>query len=80
MFARNLLGAAVFALVAVEARLRSGSWRWAALAAFAAAAMAINNVLLRTQVWSWLPFMAVFMLLSRYAEGRLAPAGWRRCR
>jgi len=73
VFARNLLGAAVFALVAVEARLRSGSWRWAALAAFAAAAMAINNVLLRTQVWSWLPFMAVFMLLSRYAEGRLAP-------
>lgn len=73
VFARNLLGSVVFTMVAIEARERSGSWRLAALAAFAAAAMAINNVLIRTQNWSWVPFMAVYMLLSRYAEGRLAP-------
>lgn len=72
-FARNLLGAVVFSLVAVEARIRSGSWRLAALATVTAGAMASNNVTIRTQMWSWLPFMVVFMLASRYVEGRIAP-------
>ncbi|NTW03422.1 MAG: hypothetical protein HGA19_19460, partial [Oscillochloris sp.] len=57
IFARNLLGAAAFGLVAWEARLRSGSWRLGALAALFAAAMTINNFNARTQNWSWLPFM-----------------------
>lgn len=73
VFARNLLGAAAYALVACEARARSGSWRLAALAAVMAAAMTTNNFTARTQVWSWLPFMATLILLGRYAEGRLAP-------
>lgn len=73
IFARNLLGAILFGLVAWETQLRTGSWRWGALACVLAAAMTINNLNARTQNWSWLPFMAVFMLLSRYSEGRLRP-------
>jgi hypothetical protein len=73
VFARNLLGAIAYALVAWEARARSGSWRLAALATVLAAAMTINNFTTRTQIWSWLPFMATLILLSRYAEARLAP-------
>jgi hypothetical protein len=75
VFARNLLGAAAYALVAVEAERRSGSWRLGALAALLAAAMTINNFTTRTQNWSWLPFMATLILLGRYADGRLA-ARW----
>lgn len=75
IFARNLLGAAAYALVAWEARARGGSWRLAALAALLAAAMALNNFTARTQIWSWLPFMATMILLGRYVEGRL-PRRW----
>jgi hypothetical protein len=71
IFARNLLGTVAYTLVALEAQRRSGSWRLAALAAVLAAAMAINNLTTRTQNWSWLPFMATFILLSRYADGQL---------
>jgi hypothetical protein len=73
VFARNLLGTAAFALVAVETQRRTGSWRWAAGAALFAAAMTINNLTTRTQNWSWVPFMLTFMVLSRYSEGRLRP-------
>ncbi|MEI6777880.1 MAG: hypothetical protein WCK70_13350 [Chloroflexales bacterium] len=73
IFARNMLGAAAFALVAWESRLRSDSWRLGALAAMLAAAMTINNLNARTQNWSWLPFMATLMILSGYAAGRLRP-------
>ncbi len=71
VFARNLLGTAAFALVAWETQQRTGSWRWGAAATALAAAMTINNLTTRTQNWSWIPFMATLMLLSRYAEGRL---------
>ncbi|NNJ13141.1 hypothetical protein EKD04_022715 [Chloroflexales bacterium ZM16-3] len=71
IFARNILGAAAFGLVAWEARLRSGSWRLGALAALLAAAMTINNLNARTQNWSWLPFMATLMILGGYTAGRL---------
>lgn len=73
IFARNLLGATAYALVAWEARERSGSWRLAALAVLPAAAMTINNFAARTQNWSWLPFMLILVLLGRYVRGRLAP-------
>jgi hypothetical protein len=73
IFARNVLGTAAFALVAWEARLRSGSWRLGALAALLAAAMTINNLNARTQNWSWLPFMGTLMILGGYAAGRLGP-------
>ncbi len=73
IFARNMLGAAAFVMVAWEARLRSGSWRLGALASVLAAAMTINNLNARTQNWSWLPFMATLMILGGYAAGRLRP-------
>ena len=65
VFARNILGAAAYALVAWEAHERSGSWRLAALAALLANAMALNNFTTRTQNWSWLPFMLTLILLGR---------------
>jgi hypothetical protein len=68
---RNLLATAAFALVAVEARRRSGSWRLAALAVLLAGAMSINNLIIRTQNWSWLPFALYVLILGAYAAGQL---------
>lgn len=73
VFARNMLGLAAFALVAYEARRRSGSWRLAAGAVLLAAAMSINNFTTRTQNWSWVLIPLLFILLSRYVDGRLLP-------
>src|SRR5262245_32386409 len=58
VMARNLLGLAAFALVAVEGRRRSGSWNLAAAATFLGACMTINNMVARPQNWSWVPFAA----------------------
>ncbi|NJN68042.1 MAG: hypothetical protein HC884_15695 [Chloroflexaceae bacterium] len=71
VFARNGLGLAAFALVALEARQRSGSWRLAAGAVLLAAAMAINNLTTRTQNWSWVPFVLTFLVFSGYTRGTL---------
>ncbi len=73
VFARNMLGLAAFALVALEAQRRSGSWRLAAGAVLLAAGMAINNLSTRTQMWSWVPFALLLWLLGSYAAGRLHP-------
>lgn len=73
IFTRNLLGTLAFALVALAAHDRTGSWRLAALATLLAAAMTINNLNTRPQNWSWVPFAGLFFLLSRYGEGRLGP-------
>ncbi len=73
VLARNLLGLAGFALVAAEARRRSGSWRLAALAALLAAAMTINNLPARTQNWSWVPFGLFALILGAYAAGQARP-------
>jgi hypothetical protein len=70
---RNVLGLATFALVALEARRRSGSWRLAALAALAAGALALNNLILRPQNWSWVPFGTYALILGAYAGGQLRP-------
>jgi hypothetical protein len=73
ILARNLLGLAGFALVAAEARRRSGSWRLAALAALLAWAMSINNLPARTQNWSWVPFGLYAFILGAYAAGQARP-------
>ena len=73
VLARNLLGLAGFALVAIEARRRSGSWRLAALAALLAGAMTINNLTTRTQNWSWVPFGLYALILGAYVGGQLRP-------
>lgn len=75
LFARNVMILAAFALVAGEAKRRSGSWRLAALVTAAACLMSLSNLIVRPQIWSWLPFMALYLLLSRYAEGKLR-RGW----
>ncbi|MBK9712214.1 MAG: hypothetical protein IPO81_12975 [Kouleothrix sp.] len=73
VLARNLLGLAGFALVALEARRRSGSWRLAALAALLAWLMAINNLPARTQNWAWAPFALFALILGAYAAGQARP-------
>ena len=73
VLARNLLGLAGFALVAAEARRRSGSWRLAGLAALLAWGMAINNLQTRTQNWSWAPFGLYALILGAYAAGQIRP-------
>jgi hypothetical protein len=70
VLARNLLGLAGFALVALEARRRSGSWRLAALAALLAGAMTINNLPTRTQNWAWVPFGLYVLILGAYTVGQ----------
>jgi hypothetical protein len=74
VLARNLLGLAGFALVAVEARRRSGSWRLAALATLLAGAMTINNLTTRTQNWAWVPFGLYALILGAYTAGQVS---WR---
>jgi hypothetical protein len=73
VFARNMLGLAAFALVALEAQQRSGSWRLASGAVLLAALMAINNLTTRTQNWSWVPFALLLLLLGAYVRQRLGP-------
>jgi len=69
---RTVLVLATFWLTAVRARLRSGSWRLAALALGFAGVMSLNNLVLRPQIWSWLPFVVVLTLLDAWEAGRLA--------
>jgi hypothetical protein len=74
IFARNALGLAAFALVAYNARLRSGSWRVAAGCVLLAGAMTLNNLTARPQNWSWPLAALLALLLSRYAAGGLRSA------
>ncbi len=69
--ARNVMGLVAFGLVGLDARLRSGSWRLAALAVLLAGLMTINNLPIRTQNWAWIPFAGFACLLAAYAAGRV---------
>ncbi len=77
IFVRNLLALAFFALVAYEARQRSGSWRIAAFVVLLFYVMALNNLTLRTQIWAWLPFMLIALVLHRFTSGKCSPSGYR---
>ena len=68
-FTRTLLAVITFWLVGVEARRSSGSWRIAAPVLAFACLMSINNLIVRPQMWAWLPFMIMYRCLSRYAAG-----------
>jgi len=70
--ARTVLAIVTFGLVGYEAQRRSGSWRLASLAIALAGLMTLNNLIVRPQNWSWLPFMVYYVLLSRYADGELS--------
>ena len=72
---RTLLATLTFALVGYETKRRSGSWRLAALAVALAGGMALNNLIVRPQIWSWVPFMVFYTLLSRFVDGAL-PRRW----
>ncbi len=74
LFVRTLIVGAALGLTAWEAHRRSCSWRVAALVLLLTALMVSNNLIVRTQMWSWLPFVLILHLLGRYAEGKLAPA------
>lgn len=74
VLARNFLGTLAFALVLLDARRRSGSWRLAGLAVFLAGAMTINNLTTRPQNWTWAPFMAYVTILGAYTARQV---GWR---
>lgn len=68
-FVRTFLAGITFWLVGVEARRRSGSWRIAALVLALACLMGSNNLIVRPQIWAWLPFMILYSCLSRYTSG-----------
>ncbi len=74
-FVRTLIVLMAFWLVAVEAHRRSNSWRIAAFALGLACLMSLNNLVIRPQLWSFLPFVIFFTLLSRYVDGDLR-RGW----
>ncbi|MBN2396112.1 MAG: hypothetical protein JXC36_06590 [Candidatus Atribacteria bacterium] len=68
IFTRNILILLTFWLVGVEAKRRSNSWRIAALVTAPACILTLNNLIVRPQNWSWLPFMAFYILLSRFTN------------
>ena len=68
---RTVLLVLTLALVGYEARRRTGSWRLAALPVLLVGLMSLNNLIVRPQIWSWLPFMTFYLLLSVYADGGL---------
>ncbi|WP_322798241.1 hypothetical protein [Thermoflexus sp.] len=72
-FARNAIALAAFGLIGLEAKRQSRSWRLAALALALAAGMSLNNLVIRPQIWSWLPFVGFYLLLTRFREGQLHP-------
>lgn len=69
--ARTVLVLLSFGLTARLARWQSRSWRIAALAMACSALMSMNNVVVRPQIWSLLPFVLFFYLLSGYGAGEL---------
>jgi hypothetical protein len=72
VFLRNLFSLLAFILVAFEAKRRSGSWRLAALVVAFAWLMSFNNLAVRPQIWSWLPFLAYVTVLGRFVEGKIS--------
>ena len=71
IFARNVLIGLTFLLISYETKRRSGSWRASAFALAFFAAMTLNNLIVRPQMWSWLICIGYFILLSRYTDRQL---------
>ena len=71
---RTILIGITMCLVAAEAHRRSGSWRISALVIAVLSLMITNNLIVRTQIWAWLPFIGSYIVLKRYSEGTLS---WR---
>lgn len=73
IFARFCLVLLAFALVGLEAKRRSNSWRIAGFVLMLASAMATNNLEVRPQIFAWAPFILTIMLLSAYVDRQLHP-------
>ena len=72
IFFRTILIGISMWLITVEARRRSGSWRIAAVVIALLSLMITNNLLVRTQMWAWLPFTITYIVLKRYSEEKLS--------
>jgi hypothetical protein len=70
---RTVLIGVTLWLVGVEAHRRSNSWRISAFVIAVLGLMSINNLILRTQIWAWVPFILTYIVLARYIEGKI---GW----
>jgi hypothetical protein len=73
IFIRTLLAGISFWLVGYEAKRESGSWRIAALVTAIACLMVTNNLPVRTQMWSWLPFITFLIILGKFVDGEINP-------
>jgi hypothetical protein len=71
IFTRTLLIAITLCVLAIESHRRSGSWRISALVIALLSLMITNNLIVRTQMWAWLPFTITYIVLTRYSEGKL---------
>lgn len=71
IFIRNFLFGISFFLVAWEAKRRSHSWRVTAIVLLLSFAMASDNLQIRPQMFSVLPFVTFLILLNRYATNQL---------
>ncbi|MBN1186861.1 MAG: hypothetical protein JXB49_31580 [Bacteroidales bacterium] len=71
VFVRNLLQGLALYLVACEAKRRSQSWRLASLVVLLGFVMTINNLIVRPQMWSWVPFTIYLLVLNRYADNQI---------
>ncbi len=68
---RLLIGITVW-LVASEARRQSNSWRISAGVITLLCLMILNNLIVRTQMWAWIPFVTTYLVLKRYTAGELS--------
>ncbi len=75
IFMRTILIGVTFYLLGAEAHRRGNSWRISALVIAILGLMSLNNLIVRTQNWAWLPFVTTHLVLVRYSEGKLR-WGW----
>ena len=68
-----LIGIAIW-LLTIEAHRYSNSWRISAVPISLLCLMILNNLIVRTQMWAWIPFVITYIVLKRYADGNLS---WR---
>ncbi len=68
---RTVLFGITLWLVGKEAQRRSHSWRISALVIAIFVLMSFNNLIVRTQVWAWIPFILTYLILMRFSQGKL---------
>jgi hypothetical protein len=68
IFIRTILAGITFGMVGYLSKEKSGSWRIAAITTALACIMSMNNLPVRTQIWSWIPFALFLTILNEYTE------------